>query len=65
MNSTITITVRHLITFFFVGIATLVSVVAITETIDNRFDWAMIPSVCLMWAMAYLAPVLLKRAEPK
>jgi hypothetical protein len=64
MNKTITTTVRHIITFFFVALATLISSVAITEATAHRFDWAMIPSVCLMWAMAYITPVILKRAEP-
>ena len=64
MNRTITINVRYAITFAFVALATIVTAAAATQTIENRFEWAMIPSVGLMWAMAYYAPVILKRAEP-
>jgi peptidoglycan/LPS O-acetylase OafA/YrhL len=64
MNRTITIPVRYLVTIAFIALATMVTLAAATQTIENRFDWAMIPSVGTVWLMAYLVPIMLKRVEP-
>jgi hypothetical protein len=56
--------VRYVLTLSFIFLSLTVTVSAVEQSLAGRFDWFMLPSVVLLWAMAYICFVILHQIQP-
>ena len=64
MNSITTYNiVRYTFTFLFICMASFVTWVAVTDSIQGKFQFAMIPSVMIIWVAPLICHVCMKDLE--